>query len=305
MTGGAGRGGVLRTLRTMFDDAGVRGWLHVADLHRPEACVSLDAGEPVPVGSLHKIPLMVAFCRLADAGGLDPALRVTLDPAQHIPGPTGVSILRDAVTVSLRDLVTLMITISDNTAAHTVLTHVGTAAVDEVCRDLGLADTLVRGGVVASFDRMVTETGAADLRTALGHIADNDTAVPPTVYDPASKASSTPADMSRLLHAIWTGRAGSVESCAFMRDLLGRQAWHHRLASGFPYDDVTVYGKTGTFGAMRHEAGVVEFPDGAAYTAAVFTQAARADRKLPRADAAIGTAARTAVEELRGGGRGW
>jgi beta-lactamase class A len=61
-----------------------------------------------------------------------------------------------------------------------------------------------------------------------------------------------------------------------------------------------VSGKTGTLGVLRHEAGVVEFADGGAYTAVVFTRAARADRKLPRADAVIGAAARTALEELRG-----
>lgn len=81
---------------------------------------------------------------------------------------------------------------------------------------------------------------------------------------------------------------------------MGTQAWAHRLASGFPYDDVTVYGKTGTFGSMRHEAGVVELADGSAYTAVVFTQAARADKKLPRADAVIGAVARVAVEEPAG-----
>ncbi|NEE57880.1 serine hydrolase, partial [Streptomyces sp. SID8455] len=84
-----------------------------------------------------------------------------------------------------------------------------------------------------------------------------------------------------------------------MRAAMGTQAWAHRLASGFPYDDVTVYGKTGTFGSMRHEAGVVELADGSVYTAVVFTQAARADKKLPRADAVIGAVARVAVEELR------
>lgn len=85
-----------------------------------------------------------------------------------------------------------------------------------------------------------------------------------------------------------------------MREVMRRQPWTHRLASGFPYADVTVYGKTGTFGSLRHEAGVVELADGSAYTAVVFTQAARADNRLPRADAVIGAAARAAVEELRG-----
>ncbi|MEK8170027.1 serine hydrolase [Streptomyces sp. M19] len=46
----------------------------------------------------------------------------------------------------LRDLVVLMMSISDNTAADVLLRRIGTDAVDAVCRDLGMADTRVYGG---------------------------------------------------------------------------------------------------------------------------------------------------------------
>jgi beta-lactamase class A len=291
---------VERDIRGMFDDAGVRGWLHVAELDRPSAQVSIDPGEQLPMGSIYKVPLMAAFCRLADAGLIDPRRRLTLEPDERVPGPTGVSILRDPVTMSLRDMVVLMMTISDNTSADAVLRAVGADVVDAMCRDLGMPGTHIHGGVVSTYSRLVAETGAPSLDAALAHVADNDTVVPAGVYDPAYKASTTPADMARLLRAIWTGEAASEDRCAFMREVMRSQPWTHRLASGFPYDDVTVYGKTGTFGAMRHEAGVVELADGSTYTAVVFTKAARSDNKLPRADAVIGTAARAAVEELRG-----
>ncbi|GAA2090632.1 serine hydrolase [Streptomyces albiaxialis] len=291
---------VRRTLRGMFDDAGVRGWLHVAELRRPAACVTLDPDEPVPVGSVYKVALMAAFCRMTDAGALDPRQPVTIGPEDRLPGPTGVSVMRDPVTMSLRDLVLLMMSVSDNTAADAVHRRVGAGPVEELCRDLGMTDTQVHGGVANTFAQLMTETGSPTLRAALARISDNDVTVPPGVYNPISKASASPADMARLLRAIWTDEAASAESCAFMRETMGRQAWGHRLGSGFPYDDVKVSGKTGTFGAMRHEAGVVELADGSTYTAVVFTQAARADSKLPRADAVIGAAARLAVEELRG-----
>lgn len=299
MNGSRHGGGVDRTIRSLFDDAGVRGWLHVAELDRPSAHVVLDPDEQVPMGSVYKVPLMTAFCRLADAGRIDPSHRLTLEAADRVPGPTGLSILRDPVTMSLRDLVVQMMSVSDNTAAHAVLRAVGPEAVDRVCADLGLPHTRIHGGVVGTFDRLVADTGAGSLDAAMDRVADNDTVVPPDVYDPAYKASSTPADIARLLRAIWTDEAASPGSCSFMRAAMGTQVWAHRLASGFPYDDVTVYGKTGTFGSMRHEAGVVELADGSAYTAVVFTQAARADKKLPRADAVIGAVARVAVEELR------
>ncbi|MFI7008245.1 serine hydrolase [Streptomyces sp. NPDC050145] len=299
MSAGRRHGDVTRTLRELFADAGVRGWLHVADLRRPEAAVTLDPDERLPIASVYKVPLMVAFCRLADAGTLDPTERVTLDPARRVAGPTGLSLLRDPVSMSLRDLVVMMMTVSDNTAADAVLRAVGPAVVDEICGELGLPDTQVRGGVTNTWARLVEETGAGSLSAAMRRLSSNDATVPEDVYDPARKSSSTPADIARLLHAIWTDRAASPERCAFMREVMGRQAWHHRLASGFPYDGVRVAGKTGTLGSLRHEAGVVELDDGTAYTAVIFTQAARADSVLPRADAVIGAAARLAVEALR------
>ncbi|WP_411083305.1 serine hydrolase [Streptomyces sp. cmx-18-6] len=296
---GSRRGGVERAIRSLFDDAGVRGWLHVAELHRPSARVVVDPDEQAPMGSVYKVPLMTAFCRLADAGRVDPRRRLTLETADRVPGPTGLSILRDPVTMSLRDLVVQMMSVSDNTAAHAVLRAVGPDVVDGVCADLGLPRTRIHGGVVGTFDRLLADTGAGSLDAAMARVADNDAVVPPDVYDPTYKASSTPGDIARLLRAIWTDEAASPESCAFMRAAMGAQPWTHRLASGFPYDEVTVYGKTGTLGSLRHEAGVVELADGSVYTAVVFTQAARADKKLPRADAVIGAVARVAVEELR------
>ncbi|MGI5351337.1 serine hydrolase [Streptomyces sp. CA-250714] len=292
--------GIERTLREMFDDAGVRGRLHVAELRRPEARVSVDADEATLMGSVYKVPLMVAYCRQVDAGALDPRQPVTLPPGDRLPGPTGISQLRDEVTMSLRDLIVMMMTISDNAAADAVLHHVGAAAFDETCRDLGLFRTRLNDGAAGTLARLVAQTGAESVDAALARISDNDRAVPPGVYDPAWATSTTPAEMARLLRAVWLDEAAAPGSCAFIRRTMGLQPWQHRLAAGFPYDEVTVYGKTGTFGVMRHEAGVVELADGRAYTAVVFTQAARADRRLPRADAVIGATARTAVEHLRG-----
>ncbi|MEK8170028.1 serine hydrolase [Streptomyces sp. M19] len=67
----------------------------------------------------------------------------------------------------------------------------------------------------------MSETGAETLSAAMARMASNDATVPEDVYNPLSKASASPADMARLLRAIWTGRAASAESCAFMRGVMG------------------------------------------------------------------------------------
>jgi beta-lactamase class A len=76
--------------------------------------------------------------------------------------------------------------------------------------------------------------------------------------------------------------------------------WPHRLRSGFG-DEVTVAAKTGTLPGIRNEAGVVTYPDDGRYAVAVFTRARTYAWQQPNIDAAIGTAARLAVEHLRAG----
>ncbi len=117
--------------------------------------------------------------------------------------------------------------------------------------------------------------------------------------DPARSNRSTPRDMTRLLGAVWRDEACTPEHGAAMRRIMGLQVWPHRLASGFPFDDVHVAGKTGSLPTLRNEVGVVEYPDGGRYAVAVFTRTAHTAATLPAADAVIGTAARIAVDALR------
>jgi hypothetical protein len=63
----------------------------------------VDPDEPVVMASVYKLPLLVAFCRRVDAGDLDAREQVTVDPAGRTTGPTGLSVMRDPVTMSWRD----------------------------------------------------------------------------------------------------------------------------------------------------------------------------------------------------------
>ncbi|PZG50348.1 serine hydrolase [Spongiactinospora gelatinilytica] len=277
-------GGLLRA-------AGVTGWLHAADIDTG-AQVGFGAHAAVPTASVFKLPLLVAFVRQADAGLLDPAERVAVPAADRVFGPTGISAMLDDVTASLRDLCYLMIAVSDNTAADVLLSRVGIDAVNAMLDDLGLTATRVLHDC---------REMAALLNTDGGEWPVTDPAVIAglRVLDPAGTNRSTPAELTRLLGMVWRDEAASAASCAFVRRLLGLQVWPHRLSSGFPYDDVSVSGKTGTLPTLRAEAGVVEYPDGGRYAVAVFTRSHATALNQPRADAVIGTAARMAIDHLR------
>ena len=214
------------------------------------------------VASVFKVALLVELFRQADRGLLDPAERVTVMADRHTAGSTGVSVMADDVTMSLRDLAYLMIAVSDNTAADAVIDRVGRRRSTPCWPPSGWTargSSTTAGSCSPAWSR--TRAGGDVHRPALISRL--------RALDPARTNRSTPRDMTRLLSMIWRDEAASPESCASMRRLLGLQVWPHRLAAGFPYDDVAVSGKTGTLPTIRNEVGVVEYPDGGRYAVAV------------------------------------
>jgi beta-lactamase class A len=290
-----------REIRRTFADAGVHGRLHAMPLGGPDREVGVDPDEPVVMASVYKLPLLVAFCRRVDAGDVDPREQVTIDPAERTAGPTGLSVMRDPVTMSWRDLACSMISVSDNAAADVLLRLVGLDHVNATLSDLGLERTRVLGGTADVHRSLVADTAAVDTAAAFRTLTSNDAAPAVRAYDAVLTSATTAREMTRLLAAVWADRAASPLQCRFARELLGAQAWQHRLRSGFPPVGVRVAGKTGTLAAVRNEVGVVQFDGERPVAVAVFTRAARAEELLPRADAVIGQAARLAVTDLRSG----
>jgi len=100
-------------LKRLFDEAGCIGSLHVLRLSDGTE-ISHDADRPHVLASVVKVPIGLEFYAQVDAAQLDPTETVTLEPGLRTPGPVGISQFDDSVTMSLRDLSYLMLTISDN-----------------------------------------------------------------------------------------------------------------------------------------------------------------------------------------------
>ncbi|MDQ0386540.1 serine hydrolase [Streptomyces mutabilis] len=281
-------------LHAAFADAGVTGWLHAVDIDSG-AQVGAGADQPVCTASVHKVCVLVTLHELAAAGEIDLTEQVECPPAGRTPGPTGLAAMLDPVRLSLRDAALLMMSVSDNTAADLLLRRVGLDAVNRTTARLGLTRTRAVYGFAEMLGTMREDAGPTGARA----LTDPHVITRLRALDPARTNRSTPRDMTRLLSALWRDEACPSEYGAAMRRVMGLQVWPHRLASGFPFDDVHVAGKTGTLPTLRNEVGVVEYPDGGRYAVAVFTRTANPAATLPAADAVIGTAARIAVDALR------
>ena len=282
----------------LFRSAAVDGWLHALDLADGRE-IEYRADEPVVAASVFKIPVLVELCRQADAGQIDLTEANTLPVPGRAPGPTGLSMGLDAATLSWRDQALSMIVVSDNATTDSLIGRLGLERINATMRAMGLPGTQLEGDCRQLFAQMTEDAGYSS-RSEFPAKPDMELLRRLRALQAPRTNRTTPRETSRLLAAIWRDEAASPEGCALMRRILGAQVWPHRLASGFPEDDVRTAGKTGTLVTVRNEAGVVSYPDGRHYAVSVFTCSHAVRTKHPAQDRAIGQAARLAVDLLRG-----
>ena len=300
---------MISDIRATFEQAQCAGTLYVQSLD-DDADIGLSANEPVIQASVVKVQIALEVETWFADGRLDPAEPVTLSATDRTFGPTGISLFDNDAVVSWRDLVVLMLTISDNHATDTLLRRVGVGAVNAATARLGLTSTVVESDVQTMLDSIGQHLGCASWADLLAWEAEvsaeelaqaDQRLLAARALDPARGTRTTARDMVRLLRLIWTGKAGPAVACDRVKALMARQLTRHRIASAFRLP-VKVAAKSGSLvGVVRNEIGVITYPDGRRYAAAVFTRAQPGsdDAAISRA---IGAATAQAVTALREAG---
>lgn len=94
--------------------------------------------------SVIKIPIMIeVFSRLA-SGEADPDEPFVIHKDDKMPSCGALSYMHDGLTVTLMDLCTLMIIVSDNTATNLLIKRLGMERINHTLRSLGLPVTTLR-----------------------------------------------------------------------------------------------------------------------------------------------------------------
>ncbi|HEX9067613.1 MAG TPA: serine hydrolase [Ktedonobacterales bacterium] len=294
-------------IEEIFAAAGCVGALCVQDAEGQQE-IGVAADRPVVAASVIKVLVAVEVERQIAASRLDPCQRIRLPAQGRTPGPVGFSLYADDVEVSLRDLLVPMLTISDNVATDALLALVSIEACNATAAELGLAETVIVDRYHTMIDAIAQAAGFASwdaLSTwaAQPHSSASSALVEERVRSSApmqaqTATRTTPHDMCRLLRLIWSNQAAPAEACRHIRHLMAQQLTRHRLATAFAPPARVAAKSGGLLGVYRHEVGVIEYPDGRWYTAAVFTRITDASRGGGVIDAAIGEAAARAVTLL-------
>ncbi|MGH9705898.1 MAG: serine hydrolase, partial [Candidatus Acidiferrales bacterium] len=105
------------------------------------ATVSLDAQRPVQTASVIKLPLMLQAFEQVQDGKLKLSQPVVLTKDNQVQGSGILNILDPGLTMTLKDAITLMMTLSDNTATNMVIDTVGLAPTNEMLARMGMRNT--------------------------------------------------------------------------------------------------------------------------------------------------------------------
>jgi beta-lactamase class A len=267
----------------------------------------VNGNEPFPMASTFKVPVAVELLTRVQAGTVRLDSMITLRPADLHPGSgTLTGLFNDpGVSLSVHNLLELMLLISDNSATDMVLKVAGGgAAVNARLAALGIKGISVDRPTIhliadavgvknlgpesdwtlARFDSLRRQTTPADQQAAK------------IAFYRDRRDTATPEGMARLLAKISRGEALGPERSAQLLDIMLRcETGAMRLKGQLP-DGIMVRHKTGSLGiGVANDVGVIDLPDGGGrVVVAVFVK--ESSRDVVAQELAIAQIARAAYD---------
>jgi beta-lactamase class A len=267
--------------------------------------VSFHGDERFPMASTFKIPVAVQLLHRVDLGELKLDQMIEIHPSDLHPGSGTLTSLfkQPGLAVSVRNLMELMLLISDNSAADILLRLAGgpdavTARMHELSID-GISVNRPTARLIADWDGVKNLPPENQWSPAMWEKAFE--AVPPDQSKKAAAAAdndprdtSTPSAMAALLSRIWLKDSNVLkpESADLLLDIMRRCETGQARIKGILPEGTEVAHKTGSIGATTNDAGIVTLPDNTGHVAiAVFVKAS--DKPPPARERAIAEIARS------------
>ncbi len=192
--------------------------------------LEMDGCTQKKAASLIKIPILLATFKQVEHGRLKLSDRFTINVESRVGGAGVIAQLDSETDFTLWDLLTLMITVSDNTATNKVIDILGMDAVNEFCAKYGLSRT--------KLERKMMDFKAA----AVGF-----------------ENRTSARDMVACLKLLLNSRSDifTEESRQQMLVILQGQQLLDKLPFYMNLDSVKVANKTGELPGVEHDCGIV------------------------------------------------
>jgi beta-lactamase class A len=264
----------------------------------------LNADEPFPMASTFKVPIAVELLRLVDEGKLDLGKRIEVERHDYSPGSGYLTELmsQPGLSLSVRNLLELMLLVSDNTATDLLLREAGGGeAVTAGMRKLGLEGIRVDRPtlhLIADWRGLspvpdVAERDPAKYGELFDSVPEEKSFEAERAFDDDLRDTSTPRAMAALLEKIWKRQALTESSSELLLDIMRRCRTGEGRLKGILPEGTEVRHKTGTIGKTLNDVGIITLPDGAGHVVvAAFVK--KSDLPAEDRERAIAEAARAA-----------
>lgn len=114
--------------------------LYAVDLKSGKA-VAIDADTPVPTASVIKLTILYDAIEDVQEGRASLSDRLTLTKANQVGGSGVLGLFDTPLTVTLKDALTMMVVVSDNTATNLAIDRLGLQNIDKRITSMGLKST--------------------------------------------------------------------------------------------------------------------------------------------------------------------
>lgn len=265
---------VARKVARLLGKAGCRmgfAAIHVQSGRR----LAWNAGEAFEGASAIKIALLAEAAARIHEGTLDPTDRWKLTPAEYAAGSGMLDEFEPGLEPTNRDLLRLMIGISDNTAADSFIDRFGAEAVNHRMQTLGLPGIQLLGRIPSRDPKDTEDSRWRGLKLS----------------------SMTPADTAELYRRVVSGTLISPDSDRFIWEILKAQHYRERLPRlllsrpGYSWA-----GKTGTMRGVRADSGILTTPKGSFVLVAFADQIPDGPQAVARAKETMGEIAAAIVD---------
>ncbi len=256
-------------IRTIIENSGAEMALSALHLESGQR-IDVDAERVFPMCSVLKIPVLVEAFNQIEAG------RFTLDDRWELTTaeknlPSGILVFfDDGLEPTVKDLLTLMMIISDNTATDMVMHRLGQGSVTSTMHSLGLTDIHVPLTIRELFDDLLPSSDPTQNLLALAGAGPRNRAGICYSLGPDNDVG-TPAALTELLARIWRGEIISRAACDAMLEILLKQQLNDRLPRYLPPGTPCAH-KTGTLPGIRNDSGIIYASENAHVAVTVFSR---------------------------------
>jgi beta-lactamase class A len=220
-----------------------------------DTAILFHANDIFPTASVIKLAVVAEYLAQVDAGTLTPDQPVVVQTGDQVGGSGVLKDLQPGLCLTLHDIATLAISISDNTAANLLIEQVGGLShINARLQDLGM------------------------LNTRMGR---------PFIFDSAADNIGTPADFLTLLLKVARQQLISPTASQRMLDLMRRQQYLHYIPRYLPFhpfateyglpQTITIANKVGMLRGTVNDAAIID-AEGISYALVIFSRDCQDDR---------------------------